>query len=177
VHSQIFGPTQVFLAAIVLALNILQNPQKRMVLSDLELLTAATECAEDQYRRVGQHATFISACSLLRERVRAVLHQKYAGSPSSSSIEQQRESMAARSAPRLNSPWLGSSGLQSGVAYADMSPGDAHIPNFQTFNSGHEIDPNMFGDSAFLLSESLPLEQLWAMMGGDFPLDDIPPGG
>ncbi|KAK8062561.1 hypothetical protein PG997_014658 [Apiospora hydei] len=72
VNSQIFTPTQPFLAAVVLALNILRNPRKRMARADLELLSEATGYCEDQYRRLRQDPDFIRGCTILRERVQTI---------------------------------------------------------------------------------------------------------
>ncbi|CAI4219804.1 unnamed protein product [Parascedosporium putredinis] len=64
-HTQILTPTQIFLAASVLALNIVKNPGKRLAKSDLELLAAATEHCSEMFQRVGQDPDFIRGSSLL----------------------------------------------------------------------------------------------------------------
>ncbi len=71
IHSLLLSPTQLSLAAVVLALHIVKNPGKRLVRSDLELLITATEHLEAQFRRGGQHPSFIRGFETLRTSVSA----------------------------------------------------------------------------------------------------------
>lgn len=67
--KHLFGPTQPFLAAVVLGLHILKSPGKRMTRSDVELMVGITEYIEIFYRKTGQSTEFVKGCETLRSSV------------------------------------------------------------------------------------------------------------
>ncbi|KAK8000960.1 hypothetical protein PG991_013182 [Apiospora marii] len=164
VDSQLFAPTQAFLAAVVLALHVMRSPRRRMARADLELLREATGYCEDQYRRLRQDPDFIRGCTILRERVEAVCRE--------GGREQQRsgqegaiggsEAVPGGSRAFRNGSETGGSGL-------DM-PSELSLPTTTT-------DATMLGsqpDSSSLFDPfaGLPLDELWPMLGTEFLIDD-----
>ncbi|KAH8881274.1 hypothetical protein GQ53DRAFT_888768 [Thozetella sp. PMI_491] len=142
IHSTIITTTQTFLAAIVLALSILKNPQKRMVRSDMQLLVTATEYAEDSWKRAGQSVEFIQGCELLRGRVQHV----YSTTP-----KEHRPSMSV--AQEYN---------PSTNMEIEETPG-----GFM-----EQLMPTMPPDGLFDPLNGVPLEELWTMLGSDFTFGD-----
>ncbi|KAH9903930.1 fungal-specific transcription factor domain-containing protein [Xylariomycetidae sp. FL2044] len=148
VQSQIFTVTQPFLAAVVLALNILKNPHKRMARSDLELLVEATEYCEDQYRRLEQNPDFIKGCEILRETVKGVYQSTARDRRESTSTFQDAGSVTSSSNPPP-------------TENLTLSPASSRLPDAPMPN--HEfVDP----------FAGVPLEEFWSMLGTEFLMND-----
>ncbi|KAK8112891.1 fungal-specific transcription factor domain-containing protein [Apiospora sp. TS-2023a] len=164
VESQLFTPTQAFLAAAVLALHILRNPRKRMARADLELLSEATGYCEEQWRRLRQDPDFIRGCTLLRERVQAVCRgggreqRPHDSDATTVSEPVPSGSSAARSGSGFGSP---SAALPSELSLQTASDSTAMA-------AGPQLDQSALFDPF----AGLPLDELWPMLGTEFLIDD-----
>ncbi|KAI0485015.1 fungal-specific transcription factor domain-containing protein [Xylariaceae sp. FL0804] len=165
VQSMIFTVTQPFLAAVVLALNILKHPQKRMVRSDLELLVEATQYCEDQYRRAGQNPEFVRGLEILRDRVSGV-YQSYvsreAAAAAAARVGNNNNAPASRDG--VVSHASPSDGVAGSSDNALLSPSSMELPNAQSRDSGF-FDP----------FAGVPLEEFWSMLGTEFLVNDDQP--
>ncbi|KAK8116751.1 uncharacterized protein PG998_005032 [Apiospora kogelbergensis] len=159
INSQIFAVTQPFLAAVVLALNIVRNPQKRMARADLELLSEATEYCEDQYHRIHQDPDFIKGCSILRERVQTICRE--------AGREQRHGGTAAATTPETNSESSNELSGGSGNGSAPALPSDQLRPAAITTPG-----PQLHSSTLFDPFAGLPLDELWPMLGTEFLIDD-----
>ncbi|CAI4215902.1 unnamed protein product [Parascedosporium putredinis] len=79
IRSNISSVSQPSLAAVVLSLSILKSPNKRLIRSDLELLTILTEYIETYFRRGGQDPAFIRGFEVLRTGVIAAVELERTG--------------------------------------------------------------------------------------------------
>jgi hypothetical protein len=160
--KHLFAPTQPFLAAVVLGLNILKNPGKRTGRSDLELLVGTTEYVETFYRRTGQKPEFIKGCEILRNSV--------------------MEAVATDGQSPLH--MQGRKESQTAAQVTQPLPNTVNGPHEEARNPGG-VDINMSGIEPMMASregvpyfeayEEITLEQLWTSMSTDFmmgqPLD------
>ncbi|KJR88126.1 uncharacterized protein SPSK_07103 [Sporothrix schenckii 1099-18] len=136
--------TQLFLAAVVLALHIVKNPTKRLVRADLELLITATEHLELQFSRGGQHPAFVRGFETLRTSVAAAV--------SSSVEEEQRRSGA---------------GGSGGAGPSKSTPPDPG-PDLDAMHQG-DRDPYVSGItpdfSLFGVGDDISMDELWGAIG------------
>ncbi|KAL6403615.1 hypothetical protein AUP68_12973 [Ilyonectria robusta] len=142
IHSLIFTTTQPFLAAIVLALNILKNPQKRMGRSDMELVITGTEYARDHYQRIGQHEEFIQAASQLPEKLNAALE----------TMTLHREHRPSVTSQGVGTPPSADTRMSPSLVSMGVAPFTQADPFYDPF-------------------QDLPLDEFWSMIGGDFVMN------
>lgn len=142
IQSLILSATQPLLAIIALALHILKNPSKRMVRSDLELLTTAIQHLGAQFSRGGQHSRFIQGLHTLRRSL-------------SAAVELQSGSNSARSASVSDN--LTSLGAATATNGHDAMPILAEHSLLMS-----EFMPEA---TAFGLNENMPFEELWGSIG------------
>ncbi|KAK8063621.1 hypothetical protein PG996_008273 [Apiospora saccharicola] len=163
VESQIFTPTQAFLAAAVLALHILRNPRKRMARADLELLSEATGYCEEQWRRLRQDPDFIRGCTILRERVQAVCRD-------GSREQRPHDSDAiAVSEPVTSGSSISRNGSEIGSGL-DVPP-DLSLQTTSD-STAMAAGPQLDNSALFDPFAGLPLDELWPMLGTEFLIDD-----
>ncbi|KAJ5656713.1 hypothetical protein N7507_008663 [Penicillium longicatenatum] len=74
-QSALLAAPPTYLAAVVLALGVLRQPNNRLVRSDVELLASATELVETWYLQRGFELTFTQTCTHLRERVVSIFQR------------------------------------------------------------------------------------------------------
>lgn len=172
-HTQILTPTQIFLAASVLALNIVKNPGKRLARSDLELLAAATEHCSEMFQRVGQDPDFIRGSSLLYERVRDVLQMKTTTPPLVGRLN--NGTASSSSSTGSFSPWLANDGLQNNRL--PVGSGFAGLPVLD--EAGMDFDMNLlnFEDPAAGWGGVVPFKEFLTAIGGDEVFNDFIHGG
>ncbi|SPO01421.1 uncharacterized protein DNG_04096 [Cephalotrichum gorgonifer] len=72
IRSTVLSASQPFLAAVVIALGVLREPETRLARADIELLNSVTEHVEDFYVRWGQDAAFVRIFAELRDRIMSV---------------------------------------------------------------------------------------------------------
>ncbi|PKS08476.1 hypothetical protein jhhlp_004859 [Lomentospora prolificans] len=138
IQSHISSVTQPSLAAVVLALHILKNPSKRLIRSDLELLITVTEYIEAQFRRGGQHPTFIRGFETLRTSVLAA-------------VEVNRQ-------PGLSKP--------AASLYPRQDQAIAEGQDVPSMWDQPQVMPGVTPDTGvFSFGEDLPLEELWGTLG------------
>lgn len=156
--KHVFAPTQPFLAAIVLGLNIVKNPGKRMIRSDVELLVGTTEYIEAFYRKTGQSIEFIKGCERLRNSILEAV-----ASESQSPIQGRRDSEAANQVTQLVP------NTHSNEEVRNSGGADIHMSGIEPLMVSRE------GPPFFEAYEEITLEQLWTSMSTDFmmgqPLD------
>lgn len=158
--KHLFAPTQPFLAAVVLGLNILKNPGKRMIRSDVELLVGTTEYIEMFYRKTGQTTEFIKGCEMLRNSILEAV-----ASDSQSPVQGRKESQTSDQVTQILPAHTGSNaeGRDTGGAV------DIHMSGIEPLIASRE------GLPFFEAYEEITLEQLWTSMSTDFlmgqPLD------
>ncbi|KAJ9144566.1 3-hydroxybenzoate 6-hydroxylase 1 [Pleurostoma richardsiae] len=145
IHSRIWSVTQPFLAAVVLALHIVKNPSKRLVRSDLELLITATEHLEVQFRRGGQHPSFVRGFETLRASVSAAV-----------SLEQQQQQGSVKSTPPTSEQHRPELGMAVSGRDAVSLVGD------QSFLMPSLAMPDL---TSFEMGEDIPLDELWSAIG------------
>lgn len=151
--KHLFAPTQPFLAAVVLGLNILKNPGKRMIRSDVELLVGTTEYIEVFYRKTGQSTEFIKGCERLRSSILEAV-----ATEGQSPVQGRKDSQAADQGThplpitniRANEEDRGSGGY------------DVHMSGIEPLMVSRE------GPPLFEAYEEITLEQLWTSMSTDF---------
>ncbi|KAK8029801.1 hypothetical protein PG993_011092 [Apiospora rasikravindrae] len=161
VNSQIFTPTQPFLAAVVLGLHIMRSPRKRMARADLELLSEATGYCEDQYRRLRQDPDFIRGCTILRERVQTICRD----------AERDRELYHGTTTATASEPVPDGAGVArsssekaaTGLLDLSLSTNSAVAATM-----GTQPDDNALFDPF----AGMPLDELWPMLGTEFLIDD-----
>lgn len=175
----IFAPTQPFLAAVVLGLNVLKSPAKRTVRSDVELLVGTTEYIESFYRRVGQSVEFVQGCARLRNSILEAL-----------AAEGQSTAPGGRHDQAPAVPAAGGTDGRTSVFATDTQPGEGYQAQAQAQAQAEaaggasmnthmsSMDPlGVSGEAAFYSEsfEGLTFEQLWSSMSSDFlmgpPLD------
>ncbi|OQD78871.1 hypothetical protein PENANT_c074G00142 [Penicillium antarcticum] len=88
-RSMLLAASPTYLAAVVLALGVLQQPSSRLVRSDVEILASATEFVESWYLHRGFSFAFTQTCTQLRERVVSIFKR-----PDSSVQDPQTETTA-----------------------------------------------------------------------------------
>lgn len=74
-RSTILAAPPTYLAAVVLTLSVLRQPNSRLVRSDVELLASATEFVEAWYLRRGFGLAFTQTWTQLRERVVSIFQR------------------------------------------------------------------------------------------------------
>ncbi|KAK7959705.1 uncharacterized protein PG986_004559 [Apiospora aurea] len=164
VNSHIFTPTQPFLAAVVLALNILRSPRRRMARADLELLSEATGYCEDQYRRLRQDPDFIRGCTILRERVQTVCRD----------VGRDRDLGDHTTASSSEHVPDGGGGVARGISSENATAGlpDLSIStNLAAATMGTQPDNSALFDPF----AGMALDELWPMLGTEFLIDDNEP--
>lgn len=158
--KHIFAPTQPFLAAVVLGLNILKNPGKRMIRSDVELLVGTTEYIEMFYRKTGQTTEFIKGCERLRNSILEAVATD-GQTPVQGRKESQTADQITQLCPTTNTGSNGEARDPGGV--------DIHMSGIEPLMASRE------GVPFFEAYEEITLEQLWTSMSTDFlmgqPLD------
>lgn len=77
--STLLSVSPTYLAAVILALGVLRQPNSRLVRSDIELLASATEYVETWYLQRGFSPAFTQTCTQLRERVVSVFQRSATG--------------------------------------------------------------------------------------------------
>lgn len=149
----LFAPTQPFLAAVVLGLNILKNPGKRMIRSDVELLVGTTEYMEMFYRKTGQSAEFIKGCERLRNSILEAV-----ATDGQSPTQGRRDSQAADQGTQMLPP----TNTRSNEEARGSGGFDAHMSGIEPLMVSRE------GPPFFEAYEEITLEQLWTSMSTDF---------
>ena len=140
IHSLILSGTQLFLAAVVLALHVVKNPSKRLVRSDLELLNSATEHLETQFSRGGQHPNFVRGFETLRTSVLAAANMEPRAG-------MDRSRPASNLAPELD------------ILEGNRDP-------LSLFGEASLLVPGITpGSTSFGFSDDMPLEELWGAIG------------
>jgi hypothetical protein len=74
-RSTLLAAPPTYLAAVVLVLVVLRQPNSRLVRSDVELLASATEFVEAWYLHRGFEPGFIQTCTQLRERAVSIFQR------------------------------------------------------------------------------------------------------
>ncbi|OQD63392.1 hypothetical protein PENPOL_c009G03361 [Penicillium polonicum] len=74
-RSTLLAAPPIYLAAVVLTLGVLRQPNSRLVRSDVELLASATEFVEAWYLRRGFGLAFTQTWTQLRERVVSIFQR------------------------------------------------------------------------------------------------------
>lgn len=151
--KHLFAPTQPFLAAVVLGLNVLKNPGKRMIRSDVELLVGTTEYIEMFYRKTGQSPEFIKGCERLRNSILEAVAME-----GQSPIQGRRDSEAAN---RGTQP-LPTTNTHSNEEARGSGGFDTHMSGIEPLMISRE------GPPFFEAYEEITLEQLWTSMSTDF---------
>lgn len=164
--KHLFAPTQPFLAAVVLGLNILKNPGKRMIRSDVELLVGTTEYIEVFYRKTGQSTEFIKGCERLRNSILEAV-----ATEGQSPIQGRRDSEAASQGTQL----VPTTNNHTNEEIRSSGGADIHMSGIEPLMVSRE------GPPFFEAYEEITLEQLWTSMSTDFmmgqPLDFNHPVG
>lgn len=164
--KHLFAPTEPFLAAVVLGLNILKNPGKRMIRSDVELLVGTTEYIEAFYRKTGQSTEFIKGCETLRNSILQAV-----ATEGQSPIQGRRDSEAANQGTQL----VQTTNNHSNEEVRSSGGADIHMSGIEPLMVSRE------GAPFFEAYEEITLEQLWTSMSTDFmmgqPLDFNPSVG
>lgn len=151
--KHLFAPTQPFLAAVVLGLNILKNPGKRMIRSDVELLVGTTEYIEMFYRKTGQSAEFIKGCERLRNSILEAV-----ATEGQSPIQGRRDSQAADQGTQI----LPTTNTRSNEEARGSGGFDVHMSGIEPLMVSRD------GPPFFEAYEEITLEQLWTSMSTDF---------
>ncbi|KAK2607161.1 hypothetical protein N8I77_005863 [Diaporthe amygdali] len=151
--KHLFAPTQPFLAAVVLGLNVLKNPGKRMIRSDVELIVGTTEYIEAYYRKMGQSTEFVKVCERLRTSILEAVAME-----GPSPIQMRRESQPANQAR----PSLLAANIQSNEEGPNSGGMDIHMSGIEPLVDSRE------GPTFFEPYEGITLEQLWTSMSSDF---------
>lgn len=151
--KHLFAPTQPFLAAVVLGLNVLKNPGKRMIRSDVELLVGTTEYIEMFYRKTGQSTEFIKGCERLRNSILEAV-----ATEGQSPTQGRRDSEAANQGAQL----FHNTNTHSNEEARGSGGFDAHMSGIEPLMVSRE------GAPFFEAYEEITLEQLWTSMSTDF---------
>lgn len=151
--KHLFAPTQPFLAAVVLGLNVLKNPGKRMIRSDVELLVGTTEYIESFYRKTGQSTEFVKGCERLRTSI-----LEAAATEGQSPAQVRKDSQAADQGRYF----LPAASTQSHEEAPNPGGMDVHMSGIEPLMVTKEVAP------FFEPYEGITLEQLWTSMSSDF---------
>lgn len=162
-RSTLLAAPPTYLAAVVLALGILQNPSSRLVRSDVELLSSATEFVESWYLHRGFDLAFTQACTHLRERVASIFQRCDGGISDplkeSTTVHGLDTNFGPQQQPE--STRRGNHPAPSGGQVSQQDPQDieASVTN--------QLSGDIFGNFGF--------EDLWNMTDLDFMIyDEIP---
>lgn len=162
-RSTLLSVTPTFLAAVVLALSILRQPNSRLARSDIELLASATEYVESWFLQRGFNATFTQTCVHLRTRVISV-HNKTGGGGRARPIGETRTSTETGTAEENHQRWGTAELIDQVLPTPGMETQDG--AGAEGMGQMGMTDPNteLFG--------GLEFEDLWNMMDADFIMYD-----
>ncbi|KAJ5623683.1 hypothetical protein N7490_012288 [Penicillium lividum] len=162
-QSMLLAAAPSYLAAVVLALGVLQQPSSRLVRSDVELLASATEFVESWYLHRGFSAAFTQTCTHLRERVVSIFKR------SDSSIQTPQTENAALYGAETIAGQHRRPGATNSINHSLPSGGKGARRGPQGFEASDatKLSADLFGNFEF--------DDLWNMTDLDFMIYDASP--
>lgn len=164
VHSLLFSGTQLFLAAVVLALHVVKNPGKRLVRSDLELLVTSTEHLEAQFARGGQHPGFVRGFATLRTSVLAAAGTEQRQPPGALHLIR-----STQPTPPADDPGAADLAAAVVVGQHDAEP----LPFFGDVVLSHMM-PEIPAEYMSFGFDDVPPEELWGGAAGSYSFLEQP---
>ena len=163
-RSMLLAAPPSYLAAVVLALSVLQNPSSRLVRSDVELLASATEYVESWYLHRGFSLAFTQTCTHLRERVVSIFKR------SDSSFQNPQTETAALYGVETIAGQHRRPGATESINYSLPSGGQGARRGSQGYEASDatKLSTDLFGNFDF--------EDLWNVTDLDFTIyDEVQP--
>jgi len=157
-RSMLLAAPPTYLAAVVLALSVLQKPSSRLVRSDVELIASATEFVESWYLHRGFSLAFTEKCTHLRERVVSIFKR------SDSSIQNPQTETVALYGVEAIAGHHRQSGATGPIHYSLPSGGQGARRDSQGYEASDAIklSTDIFGNFEF--------EDLWNVTDLDFTI-------